>query len=537
MKKSTPIKVKNAKAVNNISHWESLTQKLTALDTYFYKIPLTCNSEDDQRIFTEIKALRQLLQRPNKQVTFFGVFKAGKSTLLNAIIGQKILPSRTNRATGVVTKISYNPQPSAKVIQINGVSKSIQLKDIGEYILLNVSEKIAKAPENINAVEIGIPRFLLENNDFSLVDTPGLLDNPMLTQRTWEEIERSDLCIIVLPADKLLSEEERNAVERVNNLLNGNILFVINRIGLIEPEEKEEVIEWVEDSLKGFGNQFVGKPQFFVTDAQAVLDYQTNQKVENIQEYLPGIEQLKLEIKRLFSDVNGDKLALLSRLGILNNKLQQAQVYFQFKLAVMEEEVNKLEQKALEEVKQKQAEFFKSISDTKLELMKVKSDLYQAGEELINKSIRQAQSVIYYSDNTKWAYSVKKNWRANCQSYISQLKEKTESALSNISLDIIRFNQYQFEQCKQINIEEDTATKVTDAFGASLVLGAWRFMGESILGFNLQEENMAAVRKAASTSLSNLRGQTEKYFKQLENNVEKYSRKNEPKLETPEQKR
>jgi hypothetical protein len=56
---------------------------------------------------------RQMLQRPERRITFFGVFKAGKSTILNALVGRDILPTRANRATGVVTRLSYSVKADA----------------------------------------------------------------------------------------------------------------------------------------------------------------------------------------------------------------------------------------------------------------------------------------------------------------------------------------------------------------------------------------------------------------------------------------
>src|SRR4051794_35064320 len=64
-----------------------------------------------------VLACRELLHRPELQITFFGAFKAGKTSLLNAFVGAPLLPTRANRATGAVTRLQYAPQPYASVVR------------------------------------------------------------------------------------------------------------------------------------------------------------------------------------------------------------------------------------------------------------------------------------------------------------------------------------------------------------------------------------------------------------------------------------
>src|SRR5690349_19608628 len=60
------------------------------------------------------------LDASGRRFVFFGVFKAGKSTLLNALIGSDLLPARTLRATGLVTEIVHHATPQARLLEVNG---------------------------------------------------------------------------------------------------------------------------------------------------------------------------------------------------------------------------------------------------------------------------------------------------------------------------------------------------------------------------------------------------------------------------------
>lgn len=257
-------------------------------------------------------ALRLNLLRKDKKIAVFGIFKSGKSTLINAILNQKILPSRTNRATGVITSINYDSKEYAKILFesiLGSSSEIITIDKINQYILLDTSDVIAKPPENIKKVEIKLPDFFLPE-DCYLTDTPGLLDNEKLTELSYGEIETSDLVIIVLRADKLLSEKEREAINYVNNLLKGNVIFVINRMGVVcddDEEEEEEnkrqeekLLKLANKTLQDCGNSFIGKPVIITTDALSILKNDTSTRGII---YRQGVNNLKQKLRKLFNSL------------------------------------------------------------------------------------------------------------------------------------------------------------------------------------------------------------------------------------------
>ena len=140
-------------------------------------------------LLASLPDLEQLLWREQRQITFFGAFKAGKSSLLNALIGAALLPVRTNRATGVVTTIQYGAQPSAIAVrrcEEGQVEQQIPFDDVSRAILLDLSGGTVAAPSDIEEVRIQVPLPFLETPSDSypvLVDTPGLLEHEALTQR------------------------------------------------------------------------------------------------------------------------------------------------------------------------------------------------------------------------------------------------------------------------------------------------------------------------------------------------------------------
>ena len=240
----------------------------------FFTLPIANAPAPLKATLQPLVEMREVLWRKEAQITFFGGFKAGKSTLLNAIMGWSLLPARANRATGVITKVHYAPQASASVVRRapDGIARDepILLDEIGRYVFLDLSETVARAPADVEAVLIHLPLALLKHGCI-LADTPGLMDNQPLTERCYRELGRSDLAVMVLSAVKLLAEEERAAAERAQQLLQGNLVFIVNRLDMIDAEDKEDVLAWARTSLEGHGNALVGCPAVFATEAKGAL--------------------------------------------------------------------------------------------------------------------------------------------------------------------------------------------------------------------------------------------------------------------------
>ena len=116
--------------------------------------------------------VQQLVARI-KQGRFFvacvGQFKRGKSTLLNALVGEPILPAGVVPVTTVPTLLRYGNTRAARVL-IDARWRTIRLEDLPQY----VSEELN--PENtkqVAGVEVFLPSPLLAGG-MCLVDTPGI---------------------------------------------------------------------------------------------------------------------------------------------------------------------------------------------------------------------------------------------------------------------------------------------------------------------------------------------------------------------------
>jgi hypothetical protein len=154
-----------------------------------------------------------------------GQFKRGKSTLINALVGEPVLPVGFVPVTTVPTVIRFGPQRRARIQLQEGSWRDIPPSDLKQY----VSEEYN--PENAKGVvgaEVFVPSPLLKTG-MCLVDTPGLgsvfAGNTAATQAF---IPHIDAALVVVGADPPLAGEELALVEAVGRQVE-NLILVLNK--------------------------------------------------------------------------------------------------------------------------------------------------------------------------------------------------------------------------------------------------------------------------------------------------------------------
>src|SRR3984885_10748404 len=78
----------------------------------------------------QVKQVRVRLTEPLR-VAIAGRLKAGKSTLVNALIGRRVAPTDVGECTRVVTRFRYGPADRVDVVRRDGSRRSLPLDDSG----------------------------------------------------------------------------------------------------------------------------------------------------------------------------------------------------------------------------------------------------------------------------------------------------------------------------------------------------------------------------------------------------------------------
>jgi ribosome biogenesis GTPase A len=191
----------------------------------------------DQALASEARADHDRLVEARFFVACLGQFKRGKSTLLNALVGQPVLPVGVVPVTSVVTILRYGDQPAAMVRFSDGHTESIALDTIAMF----VDER--QNPRNRRhaiVVEVALPSPILRDG-LCLVDTPGLGSvHAPNSEATRAFVPRTDVALIVVGPDPPISGAELQLIEEVSRE-GCELMVVLNKADQSSAEQLREV--------------------------------------------------------------------------------------------------------------------------------------------------------------------------------------------------------------------------------------------------------------------------------------------------------
>jgi len=196
------------------------------------------------------------------RVLVLGNFKRGKSTLINALLGARLLPARMTPATAVLCTLRHAPALRITVSFTDGrPSMALSLPELEDYVCLpDPSVESADDDEGaarrfrpeIAGVEIGLPWPLLRDG-VEVVDSPGLNESGDRGSRTLATLDDADLIVYVLSATEALAADERETVaERLWERGHRTILFAVNYVNRVDEEELPPVRERLAEGLAPF---------------------------------------------------------------------------------------------------------------------------------------------------------------------------------------------------------------------------------------------------------------------------------------------
>ena len=115
-----------------------------------------------------LTAAEERLDEPLR-VALAGKIKAGKSTLLNAFLGERVAPTDTGECTRVVTWYRHGTVPRVTVVPRSGKPRPQPVRRVDGRLVLTTG---GLAIEDVERIDVHWPAPALK--DLTLVDTPGL---------------------------------------------------------------------------------------------------------------------------------------------------------------------------------------------------------------------------------------------------------------------------------------------------------------------------------------------------------------------------
>lgn len=219
-----------------------------------------------ERFQQELDLIAEKLLGHRFNAAFFGQFKRGKSTIINALTSSQALPTGVIPVTSVVTVLRQGPTDTARVSFIDGQSVDVPLEELSEY----VTE--AKNPNNakrVDIVDVQLSSQVLAGG-LCLVDTPGLGSVYRHSSRaTQEYMANIDVAVLVTGLDPPLTDDELSMFMEAASQASA-AMVIINKVDKVGADEGQQALSFVKRNVSEALRR--SDVPFFAVSAREVLE-------------------------------------------------------------------------------------------------------------------------------------------------------------------------------------------------------------------------------------------------------------------------
>ena len=247
-----------------------------------------CEIYDDSDNQSKLKHLIQKMKKDVFQLVVVGEFSRGKSTLINALLGEDILPSDPNPTTVMLNVIKNSDDEHYLIHYRNGEVREISKEEFKNIVAKNDNEASnfseAIMQNQMNAMRNMQIKYaeIQKENDFGkigidVVDTPGINDIDKTREEvTLKYIPESDAAIIVCSATEPLTCSEHKFIKE--QLIGNNITKIFVAISYADvlhtKEDRMRIYNHFTEGLNGI----VPPERIFLVSNKNALKYKLQQK-------------------------------------------------------------------------------------------------------------------------------------------------------------------------------------------------------------------------------------------------------------------
>ncbi|MEG4352778.1 dynamin family protein [Microcoleus sp. LAD1_D5] len=195
--------------------------------------------DKNSQLYRDTTSICDYLAKPTFQIAVFGPFNYGKSTLLNALVGNRALPIDLVPTTGAAIYVNYGEELYAKITLKDGTEISEPGTDVlKRYAILDDARQMR---DDVAAVNVYCPHPFLQTG-VELLDLPGTNDREEQDNLVRDKLLTADLVVQVLDARKLMTLGEReNLRDWLSDRNINTVVFVANFLNLLEPDDQKQV--------------------------------------------------------------------------------------------------------------------------------------------------------------------------------------------------------------------------------------------------------------------------------------------------------
>jgi GTPase Era involved in 16S rRNA processing len=330
------------------SKLEELTNEIR--ESRFYRRNI--NDAGTNELLVKIENKKDQLVNSKFRILILGEFKKGKSTFINSLLGEEILPAYSMPCTDVINEVVWGKETKIIIKKQNLEEIEIKPIDLEKYVTIK-GEHNTDDNKTILA-QISHPLEYCKNGVIVL-DTPGLNENIKRTSTTLGYLSNADAIIFVLSADQPCSMTEMDTIHSLSvDFGFNNIFFVCNRMNSIREKEKSSLINFMKEKL----SKYTGSDSevHFIDSLSTLENKVLNKEIsnefkkleKNIQKHLIE-KRANLKIKNITGDLIISLNAFLVKIENRKNNIKKDKDVIETNLSQKSDYLND-NQKAVDEV-------------------------------------------------------------------------------------------------------------------------------------------------------------------------------------------
>lgn len=250
-----------------------------------------------QKALPDLEKIIEHISAP-LMIMVMGEFSTGKSTFINALVGEEIAAVNATPTTAVITKLCYGEQDKILVHFTDGTEKEFKSDSFKQLTAKNEKEDGEITHDNIEYVERQLPLNMLQY--VTVVDSPGLNDiNEKHSATTKKFVNNADTVFWMFNALHACSKTEVDAMEALTPRLKP--IAIINLMDKIDEEEDDpqEFLDNLRVQLKDKVQAVVGISAKYALEGKLEKN-ETKIEIGNLKELEQVVQDLVLPNRNKF---------------------------------------------------------------------------------------------------------------------------------------------------------------------------------------------------------------------------------------------
>ncbi|MEN1760238.1 dynamin family protein [Anoxynatronum sibiricum] len=440
------------------------------------------------------------------QVVVLGEFSRGKSTFVNALLGDMVLPMDVLPTTATLTMVHYSETPRVILKMKDGSTRNVENEELKEWITA-LEDQYQENASMVERAEVYWPTEI-GRRGCMIIDTPGVNDiNETGENITYEFLPKADAAILLLDPTQPLSASETSFLrEHIYQADLGKVFYVLNKIDLVESQNRERISGYVKENVRKLTNAKEQSIKVFgLSSRKRLVQKVKNREIE--PSYKIPFEQFEEAFEQFLLAEKGAlllKQAIKRSNEVIETTMTEVKIQFNHlgdTLESLERRLNDFKQKEHQLLSQKEdikAQTRQQFESYQNELLKGLSSAMQQRRDSIIRKIESMPQL----DHTTVAATIQKEendlkaW-VNQQLYpkisegIKKINQQISRRFAELNHDFQQYREQQFESMLTIPQVEsafsmpgqfDSQLDGNDLLQVSLPAGVGFLVGSFLLG-------------------------------------------------------